>query len=91
MIMSEKKEKKKLLEYLLKISRDHPSNTVSAEEIAQTFGWEYKHYPLTPEVLERNIILTAERGAEYSPVHLHCREDISKTKGLDGILAGTYS
>lgn len=65
-------------------------DVVYAEEIARIFGWEHKHYPLTPEVLERNIVLTAERGAEYSPVHLHCMEDVSKTEGLDGVLAGSY-
>ncbi|MEH0714111.1 asparagine synthase-related protein [Vibrio owensii] len=69
-----------------KDSRD----VVYAQRIAQQFGWEFCYKPLTAEVLYKNVFLTAERGAEYSPVHLHAMEDISKTVGVDGILAGSY-
>lgn len=61
-----------------------------AQEIAKAFDWEFKYFPLSAEGLARNIELGAERGAEYSPVHLHAMEAISKTEGLDGILAGSY-
>ncbi|MFH0281935.1 asparagine synthase-related protein [Vibrio alginolyticus] len=70
----------------LKDSRD----VVYAQRIAQSFGWEFSYKPLTEEVLYNNIFLTAERGAEYSPVHLHAMADVSKTIGIDGILAGSY-
>lgn len=61
-----------------------------AERIAVAFGWNFEKHELNPEGLARNIELTAERGAEYSPVHLHAMESISKINGLDGILAGSY-
>nr|WP_321459187.1 asparagine synthase-related protein [uncultured Vibrio sp.] len=70
----------------LEDSRD----VVYAQRIAHSFGWDFCYKPLTEEVLYNNIFLTAERGAEYSPVHLHAMEDVSKTIGIDGILAGSY-
>lgn len=61
-----------------------------AERIAKRFGWQFRHFPLNPEVLKKNILIAADRGAEYSPVHLHAMDVISQTQGLDGILAGSY-
>jgi predicted subunit of tRNA(5-methylaminomethyl-2-thiouridylate) methyltransferase len=65
-------------------------DVIYAQKIANAFDWEFKHFPLSAEVLARNIELGAERGVEYSPVHLHAMEAISKTEGLDGVLAGSY-
>lgn len=70
----------------LEYSRD----VIYARQIAEQFGWEFRHFPLTAEVLKENIHLAADRGAEYSPVHLHAMHAISHTSGLDGILAGSY-
>ncbi|PKG82242.1 hypothetical protein CXF85_15235, partial [Colwellia sp. 75C3] len=61
-----------------------------ASEIAKLFKWEFVHFPLSADLLIDNITLTAEMGAEFSPLHLHAMHDISKVKGLDGILAGSY-
>lgn len=52
-----------------------------AQRIAQVFGWEYVQFSLSAEGLARNIELAAERGAEYSPVHLHAMEAVSKVGG----------
>lgn len=65
-------------------------DVVYAQRIAKGFGWEFCHSPLSAEVLHKNIFLAAERGAEYSPVHLHAMDDVSKIRGIDGILAGSY-
>ncbi|MGO2319446.1 MAG: asparagine synthase-related protein [Vibrio toranzoniae] len=65
-------------------------DVVYAKRIADEFGWGFEHFELNADVLKRNIELTAERGAEYSPVHLHAMEQVSKAKGVDGILAGSY-
>lgn len=87
----------------LQVSGDYPGQVVAltwgipesrdvvyAKRIADEFGWGFEHFELNADVLKRNIELTAERGAEYSPVHLHAMEQVSKAKGVDGILAGSY-
>ncbi|ORT51872.1 hypothetical protein ST37_04085 [Vibrio sp. qd031] len=65
-------------------------DVVYAQRIANEFGWDFRYFELNASVLLRNIELTAERGAEYSPVHLHAMESVSKVKGVDGILGGSY-
>lgn len=65
-------------------------DVVYAQRIAGEFGWAFKHFELNSGVLADNIDLAAIRGAEYSPVHLHAMDSVSKTKGIDGILAGSY-
>ncbi|EKE85199.1 asparagine synthase-related protein [Idiomarina xiamenensis] len=70
----------------LEESRD----VIYAKRIAKQFGWPIEHFFLSPELLERNIFLAADRGAEYSPVHLHAMSEIGKLTGLDGVLAGSY-
>ncbi len=65
-------------------------DVIYAKRIAEEFGWDFEHFELNAEVLKRNIELTSERGAEYSPVHLHAMELVSSVKGIDGILAGSY-
>ncbi len=61
-----------------------------AATIARRFNWEFVHFPLTAELLLDNIALAGERGAEYSPVHLHAMQAVANVEGLDGILAGSY-
>lgn len=63
---------------------------VYSRRIAARFGWDFISLPVTPEVLFDNIDLAATMGAEFSPVHLHAMYSVSKIKGLDGILAGSY-
>ncbi|CAM4310205.1 asparagine synthase-related protein [Vibrio neonatus] len=65
-------------------------DVVYAERIATEFNWDFRYFELNSEVLSLNIKLAALRGAEYSPVHLHAMELVSQTKGIDGILAGSY-
>ncbi len=61
-----------------------------AEQIADSFGWDFKHFPISAETLHDNIRLCADNGAEYSPVHLHAMPAVSQLSGIDGILAGSY-
>lgn len=65
-------------------------DVVYSQRIAQKFGWDFIHFPLDAKVLHENIVIAGERGAEFSPVHLHAMNSISEIKGLDGILAGSY-
>jgi asparagine synthase (glutamine-hydrolysing) len=65
-------------------------DVVYSRRIAEKFNWEHKHFNLNSETLINNIYISAERGAEYSPLHLHAMSDISKLSGFDGILAGSY-
>lgn len=65
-------------------------DVIYAKKIANEFGWSFEHFELNAEVLLKNIELCAIRGAEYSPVHLHAMELVSKVKGVEGILAGSY-
>lgn len=65
-------------------------DVVYAQRIAQQFGWDAIHYPLTPETLLRNIKFSAKHGAEFSAFHLHAMEDVANTPNLDAILAGSY-
>ena len=61
-----------------------------SKRIADIYQWDFKHFLITPDTLFNNIIIAGERGAEYSPVHLHAMSDVSKELGIDGILAGSY-
>lgn len=70
----------------LKESRD----VVYAQRIAQQFDWDIIHYPLTAEILSRNIIYAGQHGAEFSAFHLHAMEDVANTPGIDVIIAGSY-
>lgn len=65
-------------------------DVIYAQRIADRFGWEFRHFPLNAEVLRKNIVIAADRGAKYSPVHLHAMDAVSQTQGLDGLLAGSY-
>ncbi|PMO57025.1 hypothetical protein BCT07_13490 [Vibrio breoganii] len=65
-------------------------DVVYARRIAGELGWNFQHFELNADVLNSNINLAAARGAEYSPVHLHAMESVSKMEGIDGILAGSY-
>lgn len=65
-------------------------DVVYAQRIAQQFGWEIVHYPLSPETLLRNIKFSGMHGAEFSAFHLHAMEDVANTPNLDAILAGSY-
>ncbi|QXO17238.1 asparagine synthase-related protein [Vibrio ostreae] len=70
----------------LEDSRD----VVYAKRIADYFGWDFKHFNLSPRLLKDNIYTAGIRGAEYSPVHLHAMRDVSLLGGIDGVLAGSY-
>lgn len=65
-------------------------DVVYAQRIAQQFGWEIVHYPLSPETLLRNIKFAGIHGAEFSAFHLHAMEDVANTPDLDAIIAGSY-
>jgi asparagine synthase (glutamine-hydrolysing) len=61
-----------------------------ARQISIEFEWEFRHFILSPDVLKRNVILCADQGAEYSPIHLHAMESVSCMTDIDCILAGSY-
>ncbi|MEA2018416.1 MAG: asparagine synthase-related protein [Campylobacterota bacterium] len=65
-------------------------DVIYSKRISEKFNWEFMHFPINEEVLRKNIILTGEMGAEFSPVHLHAMKAVSEVQGLDGILAGSY-
>ncbi|WP_146448650.1 asparagine synthase-related protein [Vibrio kanaloae] len=65
-------------------------DTVYAQKIAKSFGWDFHLLPITSETLYENILLAGQLGAEFSPVHLHAMKAVSQIEGLDGILAGSY-
>ncbi|ELA7156570.1 hypothetical protein AB3A93_002113 [Vibrio parahaemolyticus] len=65
-------------------------DVIYAKRIANEFGWSFEHFELNAERLLQNIELSATRGAEYSPIHLHAMEAVSKLEGLEGVLAGSY-
>ncbi|MEZ9678488.1 asparagine synthase-related protein [Vibrio splendidus] len=65
-------------------------DVIYSQRIAKKFCWEFTHIPITEETLYENISISGIRGAEYSPVHLHAMNEVSKLNSLDGILAGSY-
>ncbi|WP_348827974.1 asparagine synthase-related protein [Halomonas sp. RT37] len=69
---------------------DESRDVVYSQRIAESFNWEFRHFPVNASVLKKNIHIAADRGAEYSPVHLHAMSSVSQTDGIDGILAGSY-
>lgn len=68
------------------LSRD----VIYSKRIAEKFSWDYIHIPIDAETLYENIKIAGLRGAEFSPVHLHAMNDVSKLSFLDGIFAGSY-
>lgn len=69
-----------------KSSRD----VIYAQRIANKFGWESIHFPLSAETLLENIKYAGINGAEYSAFHLHAMPEVSKISGIDLIIAGSY-
>lgn len=65
-------------------------DVVYAQRIVQKFGWDTIHYPISAEILLRNIISAGKYGAEFSAFHLHAMVDVANTPNLDVILAGSY-
>lgn len=61
-----------------------------AQLIAKRLGWEWVHHPISAETLANNIDECAQRGCEYSPVHLHAMPNVREMKGLDCILAASF-
>lgn len=67
-------------------------DVVYAKEITLQLGWEWRHYEVGSKELWRNIVLSSERGCEYSGIHLHAIPDIAidAEQEVDVILAGSY-
>lgn len=70
----------------LPASRD----VVYAQRIASRFGWQHIHFSMDAETLYNNIYTTGIRGAEFSPIHLHCMTKVAEVNGVDCILAASY-
>jgi asparagine synthase (glutamine-hydrolysing) len=69
---------------------DSSRDVIYAKRICDLYNWNFKHFDLTPNVLETNIQIAAQNGCSYSPVHLHAMNAISKVKDVDLILAGSF-
>lgn len=65
-------------------------DVIYARRIAQRFGWDMVHFPITAETLAKNIENSGIAGAEVSPLHLHAMSDVAKLEGIDAIVAGSY-
>jgi len=65
-------------------------DVVYAKRVVKAMGWDWQHFQLSPDNLLENIEVAAERGAEYSPVHLHAMPQVSKVSGLEAVIAGSY-
>lgn len=61
-----------------------------AREIAEKYEWEYKHFPLNPEVLQESFYLVQKVGAEIIPYNLHAMNAVAKDNDSEIILAGSY-
>lgn len=64
-------------------------DVIYARRITERFGWDWQHFPITAETLERNIGYAARMGAEVSPLHLHNIPEVAASC-LDVVLAGSY-
>lgn len=69
---------------------DDSRDVVYASQLAQRFGWRWKHYKVDQTILARNIDEAALFGAEYSPVHLHALPAIRDDLSCDCVLAGSF-
>lgn len=65
-------------------------DVVYSQRICKQFGWDFVHFPITAETLYQNIELSADMGAEVSALHYHAMSQVSRMKGVDIILAGSY-
>lgn len=65
-------------------------DVIYSKKICELYKWDFKHFDITPETLNKNIMLAAINGCEYSPVHLHAMQDVSNETDLDLILAGSF-
>lgn len=65
-------------------------DVVYAHQIANRFGWDWKHYSISADTLRANITHMGKMGAEVSPLHLHAMEGVARTDGIDVVLAGSY-
>lgn len=65
-------------------------DVIYSQRICQQFGWEFVHFPITPETLRNNFYVSAKMGAEVSPLHYHAMTQVAELKGIDVILAGSY-
>lgn len=66
---------------------------VYSERIAAMYGWDFEHFDITPQLLQRNISICAKEGCFYAPSHLHAMPDVAKRAselGMDCILAASY-
>lgn len=61
-----------------------------AKQICSSLKWDWVHFPLTPEKVFENIEISAERGCEFSPIHLHAMPQVRNMQGIDCILAGSF-
>lgn len=69
---------------------ENSRDIVYAKEIATKYHWKSKSFKLNAEILKQNIQITADEGCEFSPIHLHGMNEVSKEKDLDLILAGSF-
>lgn len=61
-----------------------------AQRVADSLGWDWRHFELTPDLLRRNIHWVGRHGCEVAPVHMHAMPDIGALDDLDLVMAGSY-
>lgn len=61
-----------------------------SREIATSLGWDWKHFDISSEDILHNIEVTAQKGCEYSPIHLHGMMKVREVDNIDCILAGSF-
>ena len=61
-----------------------------AKQIADKYNWDYKYFPLNPDVLKETFHLVQKVGAEIIPYNLHAMNAVAQDPDSDIILAGSY-
>ena len=64
-------------------------DVVYAKRIAHHYGWDYRHFDLTPQTLADNITIAARYGCEISPLHLHAMPRVAEQRDLDLVVAAS--
>ncbi len=65
-------------------------DVIYARRVAEGFGWDWRHFELSSDLLRRNVDWAGRHGCEIAPIHLHAMPDIGAHGGCDLVLAGSY-
>lgn len=65
-------------------------DVIYGQRIAQIYGWDWQHLPLTPDLLRENIEECGRIGVECSPLHLHAMRTVRNTAGIEALVAASF-